>query len=125
MEVDVIINKRIGINFSNISETFLDLLLLIIIFLTSTCASLLLVLMYEYFLSFQSIEIDKRLSLSSPHLHEPRSEERRVGKECRSRWCADDSLNNRSHEERQTALTRQAEHRSHSGRRAADTGQVR
>src|SRR5699024_10872416 len=59
MEVEAMTNKRIGINFSIFSETFLALLLLIIIFLTSSFVTLLFGLMCEYFLSFKSIKVDE------------------------------------------------------------------
>src|SRR5699024_3062571 len=59
MEVEAMTNKRIGINFSIFSETFLVLLLLIIIFLTSSLVTLLFGLMCEYFLSFKSIKVDE------------------------------------------------------------------
>src|SRR5699024_7744141 len=65
MEVEAMTNIRIGINFAIFSETFLDLLLLIIIFLTSSFVTLLFGLMCEYFLSFKSSKVDERLPFNS------------------------------------------------------------
>ena len=42
--------------------------------------------MIEFFLEIASEEIPPRMQKKSLHDLEERSEERRVGKECRSRW---------------------------------------
>src|SRR5699024_10211826 len=66
MDVDAMINKRIGINFSIFSDTFLTLLLFVIMFFISTFVTLLFVFMFSDFLSCKSTKVDGRLYRPSP-----------------------------------------------------------
>src|SRR5699024_3941854 len=66
MDVDALINKRIGINFSIFSETILTLLLFVIMFFISTFVTLLFVFMFSDFLSCKSTKVDGRLYRPSP-----------------------------------------------------------